>query len=228
MLRSLALSTAAVMLSPFALALPAHAAEPVAPGAGPRVAVIGDSITSWYRDEPGSISQGWWSMMGRDLGASVTILAEGGSGMNVRGNNCHGTTFGQRLKELTPVDFLVIEGGRNDMFGCNSRGQKTTLSRATQKKGIRTFMTRLAARTDALGIPRSHVLVISPWGKSDRKHGKAIQGYMRLFSNRKHNRFTYVETWTLPNHMTMDTKHPNRAGSAYLSSVVQRTIRSLS
>jgi lysophospholipase L1-like esterase len=206
--------------------MPAHADEPVQAG-GPRITVIGDSITSWFRDEPGSVSQGWWSMLGRDLGASVTTLAEGGSGMNVRGNNCNGTTYGQRLQALSQVEYLIIEGGRNDMFGCGSRGQKTTLSRAAQKQGIKAFMIRLGRRADALGIPRRHVLIISPWGKSDRKRGYAIQGYLRLFANRNHQGFTFVESKTLPARMTLDNKHPNRAGNAYLSTVLKRTIASL-
>lgn len=226
MLRTLALSTAAMMLSTLALAVPAQAADP-AP-AGPTITVIGDSITSWFRDEPGSVSQGWWSMMGRDLGATVTTLAEGGSGMNVKGNNCHGTTYGQRLGALTTADYVIIEAGRNDMYGCTSRGTKQTLTRAQQRKGIASFMSRLGVRVDALGIPRNRVLIVSPWGKSDRKRGTVIQGYQRLYANRRHQGFTYVESKTLPSSMTVDSKHPNRAGNAYLSSVLQRAIHSVS
>jgi lysophospholipase L1-like esterase len=226
MLRTLALSTAAMVLSTLALAVPAHAAE--APSSAPRITVVGDSITSWFRDEPGSPSQGWWSMMGRDLGASVTTLAEAGSGMNVRGNNCYGTTFGQRLGALSTVDFVIVAGGRNDMFSCDRKGRKTYLSRSVQRKGIAAYLSRLGRRVDALGIPRSHVLIVSPWGQADRKHAKVIQGYLRLLSNRNHERFTFVETRTLPARMTLDNKHPNREGNAYLSTVMQRAIRSVS
>lgn len=224
MLRTLALATAAMMLSTLALAMPASADEP-APA--PTITVVGDSITSWFRDEPGSVSQGWWSMLGRDLGATVVTLAEGGSGMNVRGNNCNGTTYGQRLQSLTTVDYVIIEGGRNDMFGCTSTRQKKTLTRAQQKRGIAAYLGRLARRVDALGIPRDHVLVVSPWGTADRKRGYTIQGYLRLFSNRNHRGFSYVESKTLPTRMTFDNKHPNRDGSAYLSEIVQRAIRSV-
>jgi lysophospholipase L1-like esterase len=228
MLRTLALSAASMMLAALALAAPAQAAEPTAPRSGPSIIVVGDSITSWFRDEPGSVSQGWWSMMARDLDASVTTLAEGGSGMNVRGNNCRGTTYGQRLAALTKVDFVIIEGGRNDMYGCTSRGTKQTLTRAVQKKGIASFLRRLGVRADALGIPRNHVLIVSPWGKSDRKRGTVIQGYLRLYANRTHQGFTYVESKTLPTQKTLDNKHPNREGNAYLSAVMQRAIRSVS
>lgn len=224
MLRALVLSAAALLTSTVALAAPGTAAEPVPPST--QITVVGDSITSWFRDEPGSVSQGWWSMMGRDLGVSVTTLAEGGSGMNVRGNNCHGTTFGQRLQGISKVDYLIIQGGRNDMFGCTRDGKKRTLTRAQQRQGIAAYLHRLGTRVDALGIPRNRVLIVSPWGKADRQRGYRIQAYIRLFANRKHEGFTYVETQTLPSRTTLDDKHPNRLGAAYLSGVMQRAIRS--
>ncbi|MET0448551.1 MAG: SGNH/GDSL hydrolase family protein [Aeromicrobium sp.] len=224
MLRTLVLSTAAVMLSTLAVAAPAAAADP-APAEGPTITVVGDSITSWFRDEPGSVSQGWWSMMARDLGASIRTYAEAGSGMNIRGNNCHGTTFGQRLRSLETVDYLIIQGGRNDMSTCDPNGLKKPLSPAKQKAGIKRYLARLGDRVDALGIPRSHVLVVSPWGKSDRKRGYKIQAYMRKFSNRNHEGFTFVETKTLPNRLTFDHKHPNRDGNLYLARVMRRAIQ---
>lgn len=226
MLRALALSaTAALLTSTVALAAPASAADPVPPSTT-QITVVGDSITSWFRDEPGSPSDAWWAMLGRDLPATVRTLAEGGSGMNVRGNNCLGTTYGQRLQALTKVDYLIIEGGRNDMYGCTSTNQKKTLTRAQQRKGIASYLARLGRRADALGIPRQRVLIVSPWGKADRKRGYVIQAYIRLFANRRHEGFTYVETKTLPNGLTLDGKHPNRLGAAYLSATMQRAIRS--
>ncbi|MBD8606857.1 SGNH/GDSL hydrolase family protein [Aeromicrobium sp. CFBP 8757] len=230
MLRALALSVAALLTSTLALAAPASADDTVpapAPAAAPTITVVGDSITSWFRDEPGSVSQGWWSMLAREMGASVTTLAEGGSGMNVRGNNCHGTTFGQRLGALQKVDYLIIQGGRNDMYTCTSKGVKKSLPQLQRKKGIASYLSRLGRRVDALGIPRERVLVMSPWGKADRRRGYQIQSYLRLYSNRKHEGFTYVETKTLPNSLTLDGKHPNRAGSTYLSDTVRRVIASL-
>ena len=228
MFRALALSIAALLTSTLALAAPASAdeADP-APAAAPTITVVGDSITSWFRDEPGSVSQGWWSMLARDLGADVTTLAEGGSGMNVRGNNCFGTTFGQRLGALRKVDYLIIQGGRNDMFTCTSSGQKKSLPRLKRKKGIASYLSRLGRRVDALGIPRERVLVMSPWGKADRRRGYQIQSYLRLYSNRTHEGFTYVETKTLPTSLTLDGKHPNRAGNLYLSATMRRAIASL-
>jgi lysophospholipase L1-like esterase len=226
MIRTLVLSTVAVLLSTLAATAPAVAEEP-AP-AGPRLTVVGDSITSWFRDEPGSVSQGWWSMAARDLGASsMTTYAEGGSGMNIRGNNCHGTTFGQRLRSLQTVDYLIVQGGRNDMYTCDvATGTKKALTPAKQKAGIKRYLARLGDRADALGIPRHRVLVMSPWGKSDRARGYKIQAYLRLYSNRNHEGFRYLETKTMPARMTFDNKHPNRDGNLYLASVVERAIRS--
>jgi lysophospholipase L1-like esterase len=241
MLRTLALSAVAMLvaLAPVALAAsddpsapastPASATLAPALQVGPSITVVGDSLTSWFRDEPGSVSQGWWSMLARDLGASsITTYAEGGSGMNIRGNNCHGTTFGQRLGALQKVDFLIIQGGRNDTSGCAGEGHKVPLTVAQQKGGIQRYLARLGKRVDALGIPRSHVLVVSPWGKSDRVRGYRIQGYLRLFSNRNHEGFTYVETKTLPSSQTLDNKHPNRIGSRYLADTMKRAITALS
>jgi lysophospholipase L1-like esterase len=145
--------------------------------------------------------------------------------MNIRGNNCHGTTFGQRLRALQKVDYLIIQGGRNDMSTCDPQGLKQPLSPAKQKAGIERYLARLGQRADALGITRSHVLIVSPWGKSDRARGYKIQAYLRLLSNRKHERFTYVETRTLPSRLTFDNKHPNREGSQYLANVMKRAIR---
>jgi lysophospholipase L1-like esterase len=226
MLRALALSVAALLTSAVALAAPATADDSTAAPA-PTITVIGDSITSWFRDEPGSVSQGWWSMLARDMGASVTTLAEGGSGMNVRGNNCFGTTFGQRLNALVKVDYLIVQGGRNDMFTCTSANVKKSLPRAQRKKGIASFLARLGRRADALGIPRDRVLIVSPWGKSDRRRGYQIQSYLRLYSNRHHEGFTYVETKTMPYTMTLDGKHPNRAGNEYLATTMRRAIAAL-
>lgn len=233
MFRTFALSAVALLLTsivPMTLASAGDApsAGPPSP-TGPTITVVGDSLTSWFRDEPGSVSQGWWSMLARDLGASsVTTYAEGGSGMNIRGNACHGTTFGQRLAALQKVDFLIIQGGRNDTSGCAGEGRKVPLTQAQQKGGIQRFLARLGKRADALGIPRSHVLIMSPWGKSDRARGYKIQGYLRLFSNSKHEGFTYVETKTLPSSQTFDNKHPNRTGSRYLADTMKRKISSLS
>ena len=227
MLRALALSVAALVTSTVVLAAPANAADPAPAPTGPRIIVVGDSITSWFRDEPGSVSDGWWAMLGRELSASVRTLAEAGSGMNVRGNKCLGTTFGQRLQALTKVDYVIVQGGRNDMYACTSTNTKKTLTPAQQKKGIAAYLNRLGARVDALGIPRSHVLLVSPWGKADRKRGYRIQGYMRLFANRNHEGFTYVETRTLPARLTLDNKHPNRDGAAYLAETMRRAIVSV-
>jgi lysophospholipase L1-like esterase len=228
--RLLALSAAVLVTSTLVLAAPASADEDVvpAPASAPTITVVGDSITAWFDDEPGGLKQGWWSMLGRDLGASVTTLAEGGSGMNVRGKSCRGTTFGQRLAAIEPSDYVIIQGGRNDLATCTAAGVKKSLPRAKRREGIERYLARLGRRVDELGIPRRHVLVMSPWGRTDRRRGHQIQSYLRLYSNRNHEGFTYVETRMLPERMRVDDKHPNRVGNAYLAAAVHRAILAVS
>ncbi|MRJ75272.1 hypothetical protein GEV29_01850 [Aeromicrobium sp. SMF47] len=245
MLRTLVLSTTAALLSTVALGSPAGAADaPTAGGtaeasslngvqavdpapAGPKILVIGDSITSWYRDEPGSASQGWWSILARDpaVNASrITTYAEGGSGMNTRGNKCGGTTFGSRNKSIkkADVDFLIIEGGRNDYNTCDSRNRKKSLSKAKRRAGIKKYMERLDTHVRKEGIPRSHVLVMTPWGKSQRSLGTEMQSYVQRYAQREG--FTFVTTKTLPTNKTIDNKHPNRAGSEYLAGAMKKAL----
>lgn len=243
MLRTLALSTAAVMLSTLAISSSADAEEgpntggtaeasslngvqAVEPAAdGPTVLVIGDSITSWFRDEPGSPSQGWWSILAHDpaINASkITTFAEGGSGMNTRGNKCAGTTFGQRIKSIQKVDYLIIEGGRNDYNTCDSKNRKKLLTKAKRRAGIKAYMERLDTHVTAIGIPRSRVFVVSPWGKLQRGLGDEIQYYVERYADREG--FTYVTTKTLPTSKTIDDKHPNRAGNEYLASVMKKAL----
>ena len=47
---------------------------------GPTVAVIGDSITARYHDQPGDARPGWWSVVGRNYRVHVTTSAPSGSG----------------------------------------------------------------------------------------------------------------------------------------------------
>jgi hypothetical protein len=113
------------------------------------------------------------------------------------------------------------------MYTCTSTGAKKSLPRAKRKKGIVSYLSRLGRRVDALGIPRDHVLIVSPWGRSDRRRGYQIQSYLRLYSNARHERFTYVETRTLPASFTIDDKHPSPQGNAYLAATMRQAIDSL-
>ena len=243
MLRTLTLSTAAVLLSTLAIGGAAEAEESSAgpetsaldgvqiaedttdTTPGPSILVIGDSITSWFRDEPGSASQGWWSILARDpaiAASSITTYAEGGSGMNTRGNKCGGTTFGQRNSSIQKVDFLIIKGGRNDYSACDSKNRRKKLTRAKQRDGIKAYFERLDRRVTQLGITKKHVLVVTPWGKSQRAIGDDIQTWVSRYARREG--FTYVTTKTLPTSKTIDDKHPNRAGNEYLAATMKRAL----
>jgi lysophospholipase L1-like esterase len=192
-------------------------------GPGPSMAIVGDSITSWYSDEDGSRSQGWWSILARRLGASsVRTIAEGGSGVNVRGNSCTGTTFGERLTSLRPVDVLVVEVGRNDYKSCAFDPRRP--STAPQAYGIDGYVRALSARVAELGMTPSQVFFLTPWGSRDIDRGEPLLQAFRETITAAQAGFTLIDSPVLVDSLTIDGIHPNRAGSEYLAGIVQAGI----
>lgn len=199
--------------------------KPASASAGPSVMVVGDSITSWFSNEPGSRSQGWWSMLGRQLGASsVRTSAEGGSGMNVQGNQCTGTAFGQRLQHLRRVDILIVEVGRNDYKTCGSDRLLHYRSVDAQRPGVEAYVRALSARVAELGMRPSQVWFVTPWGTRDEVARQAMQDVIRTAVTAPGTGFSFIETPVLPAAMTIDGVHPNRRGNTLLASVVRAAI----
>ena len=193
------------------------------PHSGPTIHVVGDSITAWFNDEPGSRSQGWWSILGRGMDArTLTTSAEGGSGMNVRGNACNGTTFGQRLPRLTATDVLVIEGGRNDYKSCTPENRTIVLSPDQQVAGVNTYMDALLARVTALGMSATQVYVVTPWGTRDRERGDLLQAAIESAATARG--FTYVRTPVLGDSITIDGVHPTRQGNLSLAAIMRAAL----
>lgn len=197
-----------------------------ASGPGPSVMVVGDSITSWYSNEDGSPSQGWWSILARNLGASsVRTSAEGGSGVNVRGNGCHGTTFGERLSHIRRVDILVIEVGRNDNKLCAANPKYRQAPSDPQTLGIDAYVRALSARVAELGMRPDQVWFVTPWGSRDPALSEPIQQSVRRAVTARAAGFGYVGAPTLSDQHTIDGVHPNRAGNEQLAWMVQAAIQ---
>jgi len=199
--------------------------KPASATAGPSVMVVGDSITSWFSNEPGSPSQGWWSMLGRQIGASsVRTSAEGGSGMNVQGNQCTGTAFGQRLQHLQRADILIVEVGRNDYKSCGSDRLLRYMSAESQRPGVETYVRALSARVAELGMRPSQVWFVTPWGTREEAAREAMQGIIRTAATAPDIGFSFIETPVLPASMTIDGIHPNRRGNTLLAGVVRAAV----
>lgn len=199
---------------------------PPVPGPGPSVMVVGDSITSWYSNEDGSPSQGWWSILARNLGASsIRTSAEGGSGVNVRGNGCRGTTFGERLGEIRRVDILVIEVGRNDYKSCPEDPSYRRIPSDPQSLGIGSYTRALSARIAELGMSPQQVWFVTPWGTHDLFRGEPMHLAVRDAVTAREAGFGFVETPILSDLHTIDGVHPNRAGNDLLAWAVQTAIQ---
>lgn len=226
MLRSIALATAAIVISIFVVPATAHTAHAAATG-GPSITFIGGTFTSRLSDEVGSPSQGWWSKAAHRLGASsTTVSAEYGSSMIARGNQCRGTTYGDRLRYLKRVDVIVVEAGSDEHLACATSGG--TRYRATKgserKKAIRAYLRRLGARVDALGIPRDHVFVVSPWGPKVGSRGKVARTWLSHYAVRA-NGFRYISTPRLKTNQTIDGAQPNARGHHLIGNQVVTKVR---
>lgn len=206
-------------------ALASRAPAPV-PGPGPSVMVVGDSITSWYSDEDGSPSQGWWSILARNLGASsIRTSAEGGSGVNVRGNGCRGTTFGERLGAIRRVDILIVEVGRNDYKKCADDPSYRPGPSDPQSLGIESYTRALSARVAELGMSPRQVWFVTPWGTRDPSWIEPVQLAVRTAATAQEAGFGFIQTPLLTDPYTIDGVHPNRAGNDVLAWAVQTAIQ---
>lgn len=183
-------------------------------GARSTLAIIGDSTTAWYSNAAGSPSRGWWSFAAEDLGLKPFVSAENGSGLWARGNKCTGTTFMDRLGELDPVAddirTIIVAGGRNDYHGCKD-GVYRPVKRASTEWAIKRYLTALAAKVDALGIPRDHVFVTTIWGATGRSYATYIWRQERAVAQELGFHYALVRYLDQP--YTIDGTHPNLAGN---------------
>lgn len=219
--RVTAVFSAALLLAlgPFLLSQGAEGGT-VSDTAPHRIVVVGDSITARYDDKPGDPRQGWWSVVGRHVGAPVETFAQSGSGYLRKGGLCNGTTFDERDTALTgKPSILIIEGGRNDWAVC--RGDRVgSATNAEIAAAVDAYLDQVAASVPA----STRVLVLGPpWGPLQPVEGMRVTSIIEKAAT-DHD-FEFVDTsGTLPPEHVLDGIHPNRAGSV---AIARRVIAAL-
>lgn len=193
----------------------------------PVALVFGDSITQKYTNDPGDPLQGWWSMVGYELGWDIELSAQGGGGIVRKGQPCYGTAIRERMASVADrvrPDWIIVAAGYNDRSVCVNGVQKRAAVAWRTGAMVKAFA-QLGALADQYGIPRSHVVVTVPWGTAavqDRHElvveiADAAEAAGLSWVNVR--RFVTGETW--------DLTHPNRKGSELLASVVLGRISSV-
>lgn len=193
----------------------------------PHIMVIGDSYSARYTDETGSTARAWWSYLREDLDAQLTVAAESGAGILMRGSGCKGKRLGdystlERLKAASP-DILIVEGGANDWGHCVNGLRTSHMKTPTLIKGwVDRYFKQLAKDTKSAGIAKKNVYVSSFWAtQNGEKTRTTIVNYYRAAA--KANGFTWVEMPRLEQRHTLDAElgngdrtHPNISGSREL------------
>ncbi|MEW2513722.1 SGNH/GDSL hydrolase family protein [Streptomyces sp. NPDC046870] len=111
-----------------------------------RLLVLGDSIAGGS-SQGGRGAHGWPSLVAGQLGLTLSLDAEGGTGYTTGGRQEGGRPYTQRIKQAIAAkpDVVVVEGSRND--------SSPTRTRAAAVDTLR----RLRA-----GLPHARILVIGP------------------------------------------------------------------
>lgn len=192
-----------------------------ASASGPGIAVIGDSISARYDDDPGSTDQAWWSVVGRHYGAPVSVFAESGSGYARAGHHCSGTRFADRLAAVakaTPTA-VIVEGGRNDWAFCTGDSFPETTD-AMVRTAVDRFLTRLQVAVD----PRTKIIVLGPpWGPANASQQSRITSIIKASANR--HQMMFIDTQgVFEDGRTVDGTHPDLAGSLALGNTVIKAI----
>jgi lysophospholipase L1-like esterase len=218
--------------------VPTPTASPTATPHAP-VVVIGDSISSvgrYDRYRRGVAGEDparplvWWSRVLRDAGvdpAEALTLTEGSSGYLRRGartptgelGQCAGTTFAERLDALAQArpHVLLVAGGRNDVSRCEGTAYRPATV-GQQRAAIRAFYASLAQTADAIGLPRSQVFVLVPWGSSDVADRARIVREVEAAA-RAHG-LSFVPVPALAAADLQDGIHPNGTGTYKLGLAV--------
>jgi lysophospholipase L1-like esterase len=186
--------------------------------------VIGDSIARAYDDKPGSVRQGFWSMIADEIQAQPKMAAQGGAGFVKPGlSRCKGRTFTQQLERpkirnlVERAGVLIIEGGRNDTRTCHRRGFADVTTEQLEA-AVDGFMNQVAAlRAESEGC----TLVVTPWGPKGQRQRSRITPVIREAA-RSHG-FDFIGTTGVLNRQnTIDGIHPERAGNEALTREILR------
>ncbi len=206
--------------------------DPAAPApGGPRVLVFGDSISAASRYNAAGTAgrtKAWWAWVAQAAGVAPTdvmVSAEAGSGLVSRGGSanrlCTGTTFGQRLDEVSASDpdVIVVEVGRNDIWTC--RGTRRVAAGAAERRTIASaYFAELARAADLQGVARSNVYVMTAWGSTNGTGQAAVTTTYEALA-RTHG-FAWVPLPSLIRAHTVDGVHPTAAGAKTLATWAMR------
>jgi len=197
----------------------AAATSVVTPGG---IVVVGDSITAKYDDEPGSDRQGWWSLVGHDLGKPVATFAQSGSGYLRRGQHCTGDRFIDRSAAYTDVApaLLIVEGGRNDWSYCVDGGYSVATDDMIAG-AVDAYLTTLQASLSS----STHIVMLGPaWGPKDHDQAARVTSILRQAAGR--HGLTFIDLdGVLDARTVVDGTHPNRAGSEAIAQRVLATLQ---
>lgn len=192
-----------------------------------KIMVVGDSYSARYTDETGSTARAWWSYLREDLDATVTVSAQSGAGILMRGDNCQGVRIGDlstltKLRDADP-DVLVVESGANDWGHCVNGVRTSHMSTPTLVKGwVDRYMAQLAKDAATVGIPKNRIYVTSFWAAQNSESTRTtIVNYYAAAA--KANGFKFVPMPRLTVRNTLDGSlgngdrtHPNITGSREL------------
>jgi lysophospholipase L1-like esterase len=193
----------------------------------PVALVLGDSITQRYTDDPGDPMQGWWSMVGRKLGWDMVTSAQDGDGIVKKGSDCYGTAIRERqaaVVERVRPDWILVEAGYNDRTVCVD-GQVKTAAVKWRAGAMTKAFAGLAALADRYGIARNHVVVTVPWGPAAVQYRHEV--VIEISTAAKAAGLSWVNVPRFTADQVYDGKHPKRAGSVYLASVMTGKIQEI-
>jgi len=186
--------------------------------------VIGDSIARAYDNKPGSVRQGFWSMLANEIDAQPKMAAQGGAGFVKPGlSRCKGRTFTQQLARpkirdlVANAGVLIIEGGRNDTRTCHKRGFADVTTEQL-RAAVDEFMREAAAlRAGANGC----TLVVVPWGPKGQEQRSRITPVIK--KSAKDHGLAFIDTTGVLNiENTSDGVHPDLAGNVALTQQILR------
>jgi lysophospholipase L1-like esterase len=189
--------------------------------------VFGDSMTEQGTDDPGETMQGWWSMVGYELGWFMVTSAQGGGGVVKRGYGCYGSSIRERdsaVVDRVRPDWIIVAAGYNDRYVCvNGVAKRAAIAWRTGAM-VKAFE-HLATLADKYGIPRSHVGVTVPWGPAavQDRHELVVE----ISTAAAKAGVSWVNVRRLAHDESWDGVHPNRQGSELVASVVLTRIRGL-
>lgn len=178
------------------------------------IVVVGDSITARYDDHVGGDRQGWWSVVGRRLDATVRTYAQSGSGYLRPGHRCTGNRFIDRPDAYAgdAPSILIVEGGRNDWSRCVD-GVFVPSTDQEVRHAVDTYLDVLQT-----WLPRSTRIIVlgPPWGPLDPDNGRRITAIVEAAA-RAHGLQFISTTGALTPSRVIDGVHPNRAGSVAIA-----------